>query len=204
MEISKFYTLPELDFEYGALAPYLSEEQTRVHHQVHHAAYGKGVNNIFEKMERSRKEGFEIDMKATLKELSFHIGGQILHSMYWKNICPANDGGGEMEGDFLNAINNEFGSKERFIAEFNKTALSVEGSGWAALTYCRCTERPLLMQIEKHNVNIYPNFKILMVLDMWEHAYYIDYKNDKTKYVEAFWKIVNWRKVEERFERIKA
>ncbi|MCK4891544.1 MAG: Fe-Mn family superoxide dismutase, partial [Candidatus Pacebacteria bacterium] len=89
---------------------------------------------------------------------------------------------------------------ERFQKEFTQTALSVEGSGWAALAYCKCTNRPILMQIEKHNVNVYPSFKILLVLDVWEHAYYIDYKNDREKYIEAFWKVVNWKKVNERFE----
>lgn len=202
MEVKKFYTLPDPPYEYDALAPFMSEQQLRLHHLKHHAAYGKEVNVIFEKMEKARKKNADMDMKATLKELSFHIGGHLLHSLFWNNLSPADDGRKEPKGKLLIAINNEFGSFERFKDEFTRTALSIEGSGWAALTYCKCSEKPLLMQIEKHNMNIYPGFKILMVLDVWEHSYYLDYKNDRAKYIEAFWKIVNWKKAEERFWRL--
>ena len=198
----KFYTLGELPYEYNALVPYISEDQLRVHHQKHHAGYVAGVNASFEKFEKAREKNIDLDMKSVLKNQSFHLGGYLLHSLFWNNLAPANDGGGEPNGNILLTINNEFGSFERFQKEFTEVALSTEGSGWAALVYCKCTNRPLLMQIEKHNMNVYPAFKILLVLDVWEHAYYIDYKNDRSKYIEAFWKVVNWKKVEERFERV--
>ncbi len=202
MESGKFYSLPNLPYEYDALAPYITEEQLRIHHQKHHNGYVEGANAIFKKMENARAENANLDMKAILKELSFHIGGFLLHSMFWNNLAPANDGGREPDGRLLEAIENEFGSFERFQDEFARTALSVEGSGWVILAYCEYTRRPLLMQIEKHNLNVYPNFKILLVLDIWEHAYYIDYKNDRAKYIDAFWNIVNWKKAEERFGRL--
>jgi len=202
MESEKFYSLPNLPYEYNALAPYITEDQLRIHHQKHHNAYAEGASAIFKKMENARAENANLDMKANLKELSFHIGGFLLHSMFWNNLAPANNGGGEPDGLLLEAIENEFGSFERFQNEFTKTALSVEGSGWAILTYCEYTRRPLLMQVEKHNMNVYPNFKILLLLDVWEHAYYIDYKNDRAKYIDAFWNIVNWKKIEERFGRL--
>ena len=141
-------------------------------------------------------------MKSTLKDLSFNIGGYLLHSLFWNNLSPVNDREEEPSGELLDIINSEFGSFKRFQKEFTQTALSVEGSGWAVLAYCKCTKRPLLMQIEKHNTNIYPAFKMLLVLDMWEHAYYLDYKNNRAKYIEAFWKIVNWEKAEERLKRL--
>jgi Fe-Mn family superoxide dismutase len=100
-------------------------------------------------------------------------------------------------GDWLE---KEFGSFDRFKKEFTQAATSVEGSGWAALTRCAQTSRPLIMQIEKHNTNVYPTFRILMVLDVFEHAYYIDYKNDRGKFVEAFWNIVNWDEVNKTLE----
>jgi len=98
------------------------------------------------------------------------------------------------------AIDREFGGFERFKREFSQAAISVEGSGWAALSWCRQTGRPIIMQIEKHNANVYPMFRILMVLDAFEHAYYIDYKNDRAKFVEAFWNLVDWEAVSKRLE----
>ena len=99
-------------------------------------------------------------------------------------------------------IDEEYGSLDRFKKLFSQTAASAEGSGWAALTYCRKTNRPIIMQVEKHNINIYPAFKIIMVLDVWEHAYYLDYKNDRVKFIEAFWNIVNWNEINKRLENI--
>jgi len=200
MEASKLYYLPKLNYDYKDLAPYISEEQLRIHHQKHHQAYVNGANAIFEKLEKARKENAELDMKSTLKELSFNIGGHLLHSIFWGNLAPAVKGG-KLGGMLADSINKEFGSFERFKKEFSQTALSVEGSGWAALSFDKQTNRPLIMQIEKHNVNVYPTFKILMVLDLFEHAYYIDYKNERAKFVDAFWNIVNWDEVSKRMER---
>lgn len=199
MEENKFYVLPELPYDYKDLEPHISEMQLKIHHQKHHQAYVNGANSILEKMDKVRKEGLDIDIKSTLKELSFNIGGHVLHSLFWGNLAPAGKGG-KLSGRLAEAIEKEFGSFERFKKEFTQAAVSVEGSGWAALTFCKQPGRPLIMQIEKHNTNIYPTFKILMVLDVFEHAYYIDYKNERAKYVEAFWNIVNWDEVSRRFE----
>ena len=194
-----FYSLPELTYGYGDLAPYMSEEQLKIHHDKHHAAYVKGANAILEKLDKARTEGADLDMKATLKELSFQIGGHLLHSLYWKNLAPSGKGGGgEPSGKLAESIKEEFGGFERFKKEFTQAAASVEGSGWAALTFCRQTKRPIIMQIEKHNTNVYPMFAILMVIDVFEHAYYIDYKNERAKFIEAFWSIVNWVEVEKK------
>lgn len=197
----RFYELPKLPFDYRDLEPYLSEEQVKIHHQKHHQAYVNGANAILEKLEKSRKEDIEIDMKAILKELSFNIGGHVLHSLFWGNLAPAGKGG-VPEGMLLQILEKEFGSFERFKKEFTQSALSVEGSGWSALSFCKLTQRPIIMQIEKHNVNVYPMFRILMVVDVFEHAYYIDYKNDRAKFLETFWNIVNWYEVSKRLEQI--
>ncbi|MEM3627678.1 MAG: superoxide dismutase [Candidatus Bathyarchaeia archaeon] len=200
MEKAKFYVLPKLPYGYQDLAPYMSEEQLRIHHSKHHQAYVNGANAILEKLDKARKEGADMDMKSTLKELSFNIGGHLLHSLFWGNLAPPSKGGGKPGGVLGDAIEKEFGSFERFRKEFSQTAASVEGSGWAALTYCIQTSRTIIMQIEKHNTNVYPMFRILMVLDVFEHAYYIDYKNERAKFVEAFWNIVNWDEANKRLE----
>lgn len=200
MEPGKLYTLPKLPYEYKALAPYISEEQLTLHHTKHHQAYVTGANAILEKLDKARKENTDLDMKATLKELSFHIGGFRLHSLFWENLAPAGNGGGGLpKGDLAKAIDAEFGKFDRFKKEFTQGASSVEGSGWAVLTHCLKTNRLLIMQLEKHNVNLVPGFRILMALDVWEHAYYVDYKNDRAKFIEGFWNLVNWDEVNARF-----
>lgn len=193
----KNYQLPELTYAYNALEPYISEEQLKLHHDKHHLAYVNGANAIFAKLAKSRADKSDLDMKAVLKELSFHIGGHVLHSTFWKNLAPAGrGGGGEPSGALAKKINLEFGDFQRFKKEFSQAALTAEGSGWAVLDYCQKTDRLLIMQIEKHNVNLFPPYKILLVLDVWEHAYYLDYKNERAKFIEAFWNIVNWGDVE--------
>lgn len=200
MEKSKFYTLPKLPYGYKDLEPHISETQLRIHHQKHHQGYVNGSNAILEKLDNARKEGANLDLKSTLKTLSFNIGGHVLHSLFWPNLAPSSKGGGKPGGVLGDAIQKEFGSFERFKKEFFQSAVSVEGSGWAALSFCRQTNRPIIMQIEKHNTNVYPMFRILMVLDVWEHAYYLDYKNERAKFVDAFWNIVNWNEVSRRLE----
>jgi Fe-Mn family superoxide dismutase len=195
MEKIKSFTLPKLPYDYTALAPYISEQQLKLHHDKHHQAYVNGANAIFEKLDKARTENTDADMKALMKELSFNVGGHLLHTTFWENMAPAGKGGGKPGGAVADMIDMGFGSFERFKKEFTMAATSTEGSGWAALAVHPCIGRPLIMQIEKHNVNVYPTFNILMVLDVWEHAYYLDYKNERPKFVEAFWNLVNWDQV---------
>jgi len=202
MESNKFYSLPQLPFGYKDLEPYMSEQQLTIHHQKHHQAYVNGANNILQKLDKARIENADVDVKSTLKELSFNIGGHVLHSLFWASLASPSKAGGKPGGALGDVLEKEFGSFERFKKEFSQAATSVEGSGWAALTWCKQTSRPIIMQVEKHNTNVYPMFRILMVLDMFEHAYYLDYKNDRAKFVEAFWNIVNWAEVNKRLQDI--
>ncbi len=192
------YKLPELDYQYNSLEPFISEKVLKIHHTKHHQGYVDNSNKILKKLEESRNKNESIDLKSNLKSLSFNIGGHILHSIFWKTI--SSNSSEEPKEELMEKIKKDFGSFSRFKEEFSNTANSVEGSGWAALTYCEETDKLILMQIEKHNVNIYPGLKILMVLDLWEHAYYLDYQNKRNEFVEAFWKIVNWKEVEKRLK----
>lgn len=195
----KLYSLPKLPYDYAALEPYISEQQLTLHHTKHHLAYVNGANALIEKFGKARKEGVDMDMKAASKELSFHVGGFNLHNKFWENMAPAGKGGGGApKGELAKVIDAEYGSFDRFKKEFTQAASSTEGSGWAALSYCRTAERPVILQIEKHNVNVVPGWKMLLVLDVWEHAYYLDYKNDRGKFIEGFWNIVNWNVVADR------
>ena len=200
--MSEIYKLPALPYGLKDLEPNISEEQLKIHHEKHHAGYVNGANATFTKLEEARERGTEIDIKATLKELPFHIAGYILHDIFWKNMSP--EGGGEPSGALAEKIKKDFGSFENFKNEFTKAAASVEGSGWAALGYCKKIDKLAVMQIEKHNVNVMPIWEILMCVDVWEHAYYLDYKNERAKFIEAFWNVVNWEYVGGRFEKHKA
>ena len=141
MEPVRLYSLPKLPYEYSALAPYISEEQMKLHHLKHHQAYVTGANAVLERMDKARKDNVDVDQKATLKELSFHMGGFRLHNRFWENLAPAGKGGGGIpKGSLAKVIDDEFGKFERFKKEFTQAATSVEGSGWAIATYCEKTK----------------------------------------------------------------
>jgi Fe-Mn family superoxide dismutase len=196
----KYYQLPALKYGYKDLMPFLSEEQLTIHHQKHHAAYANGANAVAERLEKARKDNVDIDFKAAAKELAFNVGGFTLHNRFWENLAPTGQGGGAPGGKVGDAINKEFGSFERFKKEYSAVAASTEGSGWAVLTFCHGTDRLIVEQVEKHNVNAIPAFPVLLALDVWEHAYYIDYKNLRPKFIEAFWSNVNWQEVDRRYD----
>ena len=203
MEKIKSFTLPKLPYDYNALAPYISEEQLKLHHDKHHAKYVNDANKLLTSIDEAMKTEATLDywisfgyVKALAKELAFNVGGHILHTTFWENMAPpGKGGGGAPTGAVADLINANFGSFDAFKKMFSAAAVSTEGSGWAALAMHPCIARPFIMQIEKHNVNVFPDFQILMALDVWEHAYYVDYKNDRAKFVEAFWNLVNWDKV---------
>ena len=194
----KTYDLPDLPYDFNALEPYISEEQLRLHHDKHHQAYVDGANALLKKFDNRDSE--EFDVKAVAKELTFNVGGYVLHKYFWENMGPADRCGGEPSDTLAVYIKKDFGSFERFKNEFSKVAASVEGSGWAVLTLCRTTDRIFIMQVEKHNVNTVPGFRIMMVLDMWEHAYYLDYQNRRPDYIDAFWKLVNWDEINRKID----
>lgn len=196
----KMYVLPKLNYGYDELKPFLSEEQLKIHHQKHHQSYVDGANKILAKLTEARKSNEEIDSKGVLKDLSFQVGGFVLHDLYWKNLTS--NGPQRPNGKLLKQILEDFGSCEEFKSEFKKSAMSIEGSGWAVLAVRPETKELYIGQIEKHNTNLYPNYPIVLVLDMFEHAYYIDYKNDKKKYVDASCDFINWQEVERRFEKV--
>lgn len=196
----KLYELPKLPYAYDALEPYISKEQLTLHHDKHHQAYVDAANGIIKLFEESREKGTDFDVKAKAKELSFNVSGHQLHNLFWKNMGPAGENGGEPTGKIAEYINEHFGSFERFKKEFSQAAITAEGSGWAVLSFCKSTGRLFILQYEKHNVNLVPKWPPLMVLDVWEHAYYLDYKNVRPDFVKAFWNIVNWDEVNKRLD----
>lgn len=197
--MGKKYELPQLPYGYSALEPHISEEIMKLHHDKHHAGYVNGANAALEKLEKARNGEIQIDMRAVLRDYSFNFGGHILHSVFWPNMAPPGKGGGTPGGKIADKINKNFGSFDKFKAQFSDAAKTVEGSGWALLLYDSQIDQLVLTQIEKQNFMHLPELKILLGVDVWEHAYYLQYKNDRGKYVESWWNVINWDDVDKRF-----
>ena len=193
------YTLPELDYAYDALEPHISAEIMELHHSKHHQNYVNGANTALEKLEAARKDGsIAAVVTALSKDLAFNLGGHTNHSLFWKNLSP--NGGGEPTGALAEAINAEFGSFDAFKAHFNAAALGLQGSGWAVLGYDKVGERLVIEQMTDQQGNLSIDLEPLLLLDMWEHAFYLQYKNVKADYVEAVWNVFNWDEVAQRYE----
>ena len=197
--MGKKYELPQLPYGYNALEPHISEEIMKLHHDKHHAGYVNGANAALEKLEKARNGEIQIDMKAVLRDYSFNFGGHILHSVFWPNMAPPGKGGGTPGGKIADKINKNFGSFDKFKAQFSDAAKTVEGSGWALLLYDSQIDQLVLTQIEKQNFMHLPELKILLGVDVWEHAYYLQYKNDRGMYVESWWNVIDWDDVDKRF-----
>jgi len=199
--MAKTYTLPPLPYAYGALEPYISQQIMTLHHDKHHNAYVTGANAALDKLEKARAGTLQVDIKATLRDLSFNIGGHKLHSIFWNNMAPSGKGGGgSPTGKLAEKIAQDFGSADKFKAQFSDAAKAVEGSGWALLLHDKELDSLVLTQVEKQNFMHLPELPILLGIDVWEHAYYLQYWNDRGKYVEAWWNVVNWEDVAKRYQ----
>ena len=192
------YVLPELDYDYSALAPHISATIMELHHSKHHAAYVAGANTTLEKLAEARDAGDYANINRLEKDLAFHLGGHTNHSIFWKNLAP--QAGGRPEGELAAAIDEYFGNFDKFQAHFTATAMGIQGSGWAFLAFDVVGKRLIIEQLFDQQSNIAAASIPLLTLDMWEHAFYLDYKNVKADYVTAFWNIVNWADVSARFD----
>lgn len=197
------YELPDLPYAYDALEPHISAEIMELHHDKHHATYVKGANAALEALEAERNGEANPDkLRALSKNLAFNLGGHTNHSIFWKNMSP--NGGGEPAGELAEAINRDFGSFEGFQKQFEGVATSLQGSGWAVLGYDHIAGRLIIQQLTDQQGNVSVDFTPVLMLDMWEHAYYLQYKNVKADYAKAFWNVVNWDDVAERFTKASA
>lgn len=195
------HKLSPLPYSYNALEPYISKEIMRLHHDVHHQSYVNGLNKAELELEKLRKNGKDSLIKHWLREQAFHGSGHFLHTIFWFNMSP--DGGGEPEEKLLKQINKDFGGFKAFKKQFTDAAKSVEGVGWALLVWEMRSGRLAIQTVEKHqNVSLW-DVVPLLALDVWEHAYYLQYQNKRGDYVENWWNIVNWKDVEERFISVK-
>jgi Fe-Mn family superoxide dismutase len=195
------YKLPDLPYDYGALEPHLSGQIIELHHDKHHATYVAGANQTLEKLEAARESGDFGAIVGLEKALAFNLSGHVLHSLYWNNMSP--DGGGKPEGELESAIDEFFGSFDGFKSQLTEATTTVQGSGWGALMWDPLGQRLYTAQIHDHQDNIGQGSTPLLVIDIWEHAFYLQYKNVKADYVEAFWNIVNWNDVAQRLKKVR-
>ena len=192
------YILPDLRYDYGALEPHISGKIMELHHDKHHAAYVKGANTALEKLDEARdKEDFS-RLAALEKALAFNLSGHVLHSLFWQNLTPK--GGGRPSGELAAAIDEHFGGFEKLQKQMNEVAATIMGSGWAALVWEPVGRRLLTTQIYDHQSNLAQAGVPILVLDAWEHAFYLQYQNRKTEFFQAIWNVWNWQDASERFE----
>ena len=192
------YTLPDLAYDFGDLEPHVAGRIMELHHDGHHAAYVKGANETLARLEESREKEDYKHLPALERALAFNVSGHVLHSLFWRNLSPR--GGGRPEGDLACAVERDFGGFAKFRRQMTEAASTVMGSGWAALVWEPLSRRLVTTQIYDHQSNVGQGSVPLMVLDAWEHAFYLQYENRKTEFFEAVWNLWNWEDIGRRFD----
>ena len=196
------YSLPDLDYDYSALAPAISGEILELHHGKHHATYVKGTNDTLEKIADARDKGALDGLVGLEKTFAFNLSGHLLHSVFWKNLSP--DGGDKPEGDLAAAIDEHFGDFDKFKAQLTTATVGVQGSGWGVLAWEPVGQKLIITQVYDHHGNVGIGSVPVLVFDAWEHAYYLQYKNVRPDYVNKLWDVVNWNDVSARLAAAKA
>lgn len=195
------YTLPDLPYDYGALEPYTTGQILKLHHDKHHAAYVAGANTTLEKLEGARSADDYASIVGLEKTLAFHVSGHVLHTIFWQNLSP--HGGDKPDGDLATSIDENFGNFDAFRKHLTQATATVQGSGWGALAWEPLGQRLVVEQIYDHQSNVGQGSVPLLVIDAWEHAYYLQYKNAKADFFEAIWNVINWEDVARRLSNAK-
>lgn len=191
------HILPPLPYDDSALEPHISGEIMRLHHDKHHQSYVDGLNKAEVMLQKARNNNDYSLVKHWSRELAFHGSGHYLHTIFWNNMSP--EGGGKPSGALLKEMNKYFGSFEKFKSHFTEAAKQVEGVGWAILVWSPRARRLEILQSERHMLLTQWDTIPLLALDVWEHAYYLQYKNNRGDYIKNWWNVVNWKDVENRY-----
>lgn len=195
------YALPKLAYGLDALEPHVSRELLELHHDAHHAAYVKGANETLDKLDDARQSRRFDYIGQLEKNLAFNVAGHVLHSLLWKNLTP--DGNGSPDGELAAALERDFGGFDAFKEELTAAAAAVQGSGWGALSWEPLGRRLVVEQVYDHQGNTGNSTVPILVVDMWEHAYYLQYRNEKAAWLEAFWELVDWKDVALRLTKVR-
>lgn len=190
------YVLPDLPYDYSALEPHISGQIMELHHSKHHAAYVAGANDAAAKLKAASESGDTATINLIAKNFAFNLGGHVNHSIFWQNLSP--NGGDKPTGEAAALLDEYFGGFEKFQATFAANAAGIQGSGWSILAWDTLGQRPTLAQLYDQQAQLPAAQVPLLMLDMWEHAFYLQYKNVKPDYIKAWWNVVNWADVEQR------
>lgn len=191
------YELPDLPYDYSALEPHISGEIMQLHHDKHHNTYVTALNAVLDQLAEAREKSSFGSVGGLQKTLAFNLGGHINHSIFWPNLSA--DGGDKPDGDLGAAIDDAFGSFDAFRAHFEASAATIQGSGWSMLVFDTLGQRLLISQLYDQQGNLPAGQVPILVLDMWEHAFYLQYKNVKPDYIKAWWNVANWADAQARF-----
>jgi Fe-Mn family superoxide dismutase len=187
------YRLPDLPYDFGALEPHISGRIMELHHGKHHAAYVKNANETIARLDEARDSGDVARLAALERALAFNLSGHVLHSIFWQNLTP--QGGDKPAGELGQAIDRDFGSFDQFRRTMVAVAAGIMGSGWGALVWEPMAERLMITQIYDHQSNLNQGSVPLMVIDAWEHAYYLQYRNEKEAFFNGLWNLWNWNDI---------
>lgn len=198
------YKLPDMPYDFNALEPVISAKIMQLHYSKHHAGYVNNLNAALEKYHEAEAKNDIAAMIALQQAIKFNGGGHVNHSLFWTNLAPVGKGGGEApKGELAAAIKEEFESLEKFIEYFSATTVAIQGSGWGWLGYCKKGQCLVMETCANQDPLSTAGLVPLLGIDVWEHAYYLQYENVRADYVKNIWKIVNWKTVEERYVKAK-
>lgn len=198
------YKLPDLPYDFNALEPVISAEIMNLHYSKHHAAYVANLNKALEQLAEAEQKNdiaAQIGLQSAIK---FNGGGHVNHSIFWTNLAPPSKGGGTPpQGAISKAIDADFGSLDKFIEQLSAKAVAVQGSGWGWLGYNKTNGRLEIATCDNQDPLVTKGLVPLLGIDVWEHSYYLQYKNVRADYVKAIWKVINWKNVAERYDAVK-
>lgn len=196
------YVLPPLPYALDALEPHYDARTVELHHGVHHLGYVNGLNAAVAALAGARQAGDLTLVKHFEREVAFHGGGHILHSLFWTNLTPGG-GGAPARGPLAAALERDFGGYLAFRAQLQAATVAVEGSGWGVLAAEPGSGRLAVLQVEKHQNHLLPGWVPVLAVDVWEHAYYLKYQNRRAAFVEAVLEhLVHWADVEARYRAV--
>jgi Fe-Mn family superoxide dismutase len=201
--MSSQHTLPPLPYAYDALEPHIDAQTVKLHHDKHHQGYVDGANQAQQKLAQLRDAGDYALVDYWEHKLAFHTSGHLLHSLFWENMAPPGKGG-KPSADLAKELERAFGGADRMQQQLSAAAKTVEGSGWGILGWDRFSASLSILQCENHQKQAIWSTVPILVVDVWEHAYYLQYQNRRADFIQAWWNLVNWEDVSTRYEQARA